>query len=407
MSEKLYLKELVETKGEWQFKYLKKAIVDGQEKDIEELEKSGLRGRGGAAFPSFIKWRSVMKKEDVVLICNADEGEPGTFKDRYIMETNPFLLIESLLIAAYMLDAKKIFIYLRGEYTLAEEKLRVALEKSDTARVMFSRATGRIPEIKIIMGGGAYVCGDETSLINSLEGTRPSSRIKPPLPVDIGYKGLPTVVNNVETLCNLPLIIRDGGEGYSKIGTEVSAGTKLIALSGKVNKPGVYEVEMGSMTIREIINELGGGVVNDNIIKFVIPGGVSTQMLSNDELDITLDFESLAEAGSAVGSGAMIVADETVDTYYSALSIADFFMHETCGTCYPCKEGNRQVFHLLHLIGSGKGTKKHLELIERVTNTTSLSARCGLGKSTGNFITSSIQKIPEDYLKQLPESEQI
>ena len=401
MAENRCLKELIETKGAWTFDLLRKALDDGREKNLNEIKESGLRGRGGAAFPTYIKWKSVMDKDDVVLVCNADEGEPGTFKDRYIMETNPDLLLESILICAYTIGAKQVFIYIRGEYVQSRERMEEALLRSARALDMYRQEAGHLPEIKIVMGGGAYVCGDETSLINSLEGKRPSPRIKPPLPVEKGYLGKPTVVNNVETLVNVPLIIRDGGTAYARLGVENSTGTKLISLSGKVNRPGVYEVEMGHMSVREIIEELGGGVREGRRLKFVIPGGISTPLLTEDELDVLVDIDSLANAGTSLGSGAMIVADDTVDAYQAALTVADFFMSETCGTCFPCKEGNRQVYHLLTLIDGDKKEERYLDLIDQVTKTTSLAARCGLGKSTGDFITSSIHKIPEDYLARI------
>lgn len=372
----------------------------GRESAYKELENSGLRGRGGAAFPTYIKWQSVKNKENIILICNADEGEPGTFKDRYLIEGSPHLLIESLLIGAYILKAKEVYIYIRGEYVIGQKGLRKALQEIEPVLDHFERYAEFRPSIRIATGGGAYVCGDETSLINSLEGKRPSPRIKPPLPIEAGLRGMPTIVNNVETLVNVNLIMKIGGGKYSEYGRGISKGTKLISLSGKVKNPGVYEVEFGSMTFRQIIEEFGGGVMTGPI-KFIIPGGVSTQLLASEGLDTFYDIESCQEAGTNLGSGALIVADQTVDAFDISLNIADFFMKETCGTCFPCKEGNRQVHHLLSLIGEGKGEERYLELIGRVTTTTSIAARCGLGKSTGNFITSAIDHFPEDFLNHI------
>ncbi len=411
MSEKRLLKNMIDASSEraslmtteqgYKFEILEKVVSMGRDQAMKELETSKLRGRGGAAFPTYIKWQSVQGSPDVVLICNADEGEPGTFKDRFIMEKGPFLLLESLLIGAYMLQAKDVFIYIRGEYKMAIESISKSLECVSGALELLKEQMGFQPLFKVVVGAGAYVCGDETSLINSIEGRRPSPRMKPPLPTVSGFMNRPTVVNNVETLANISLIMALGGKEYAKVGTETDTGTKLISLSGKVNNPGVYEVAFGSMTLREIITELGGGIKEGKATKFVIPGGISTQILTAKELDVSYTMEDLNEAGTSLGSGAIIVADETVDVYETAVGIADFFMKETCGTCFPCKEGNRQVYHLLEEMGKGNGKEDYLDLIIRITSTTSLAARCGLGKTTGNFIASSIEKLPEDYLSHI------
>lgn len=401
MCEKKYLKEVIEEKSIYQYKNLDKVIAMGKDKAFYEIEKAGLTGRGGAGFNTAAKWKYSIDKENVVLICNGDEGEPGTFKDRYILENKPEIMIEGLLISAFILGAEEVYIYIRGEYIKAIEETKKALGKIDTLKKILNDATGKELEIKVITGAGAYVCGDETSLINSIEGKRPNSRVKPPFPAEKGLFGKPTVVNNVETLSNIPLIIRDGGDYYSTLGTESSRGTKLICLSGKVKNGGVYEVEFGKMTIRDIINKLGGGIKEERRIKFVIPGGISTAVLSEEELDTLYEYKAMIEKGTSIGSGAVIVADEDTDTVAMACNASDFFMGETCGICFPCKEGNRQIHHILEKIISGKGEERDLELIEEISNTTALSARCGLGQSSGNLILSTIKKLRGDYMKYI------
>jgi NADH-quinone oxidoreductase subunit F len=402
VKEERYLKELIEADtAQWEYKFLQKAFELGREESFAQLEKSELVGRGGAGFPTPVKWSFVADKEDVILICNADEGEPGTFKDRFIMENNPHLLLEGILISAFILQAKEAYIYIRGEYKNSIANLKNAVEDSEKILEWYRQNINGTFTINVVEGAGAYICGDETSLINSIEGTRPASRMKPPYPAQEGLFNEPTIVNNVETLTNLPFIIRDGGEKYAKRGVEKSRGTKLISISGKVNDPGVYEVEMGKVTMKELIFDIAGGIKNGNKIKFVIPGGVSTQVLTSEELDVPLDYESLKEAGSSLGSGAVIVADETVDVVEMACETADFFREETCGTCFPCREGNRQMHHLLSKIHEGKGDRKYFKLIEKISKATSYSARCGLGESAGNLVGSSIEKLKGEYLQYL------
>lgn len=402
MSERRYLKELVEADlaAGWDYKFLKQAISAGRDEAQAEVEASKLIGRGGAAFPTPLKW-SFTEDEEVILICNADEGEPGTFKDRYIMENNPYLLIEGILISAFILRAQQAFIYIRGEYRKSIKKVRQALEESQEVLDLCRENINEDFKLRVIEGAGAYICGDETSLINSIEGVRPASRIKPPYPAQEGLFGHPTIVNNVETLTNLPFIIRDGGEKYAEMGVENSRGTKLIAISGKVNQPGIYEIEMGQVTMNELIYDLAGGIERGNELKFVIPGGVSTQILTEDELDLPLDYPSLYEQGSSLGSGAVIVADETVDVVEVAQEAADFFKDETCGTCFPCREGNRQIHYLLEKIVNGEGERRYFELIKKISNATSKSARCGLGETAGNLVVSSMEKLKGEYLQYL------
>ncbi len=405
MTERKYLKAFIEAGQTENFPNLRKAVKMGRKKCLNEMEKSQLTGRGGAGFSTAVKWKFTWDKPNTILICNCDEGEPGAFKDRYILEEGPFLLLEGMLIAAFILNCSEAYIYIRGEYQKGIEAFKKTL-KANTAILEWFRQEA-VPDFKleIAVGGGAYVCGDETSLINSLEGRRPNSRMKPPFPASEGLRGLPTVVNNVETLSNLPLIFRDGGAEFSKLGVPGSRGTKLICLSGSVKNPGLYEIELGKVTLEEIINDLGGGVRNGRI-KFVIPGGISTHVLSAAELNVPADYVSLQALNTSLGTGAIIVADETVDALETACNAADFFMHETCGICFPCKEGNRQINYLLRLIQTGKGKEDYLQLINDAAMTAACAARCGLGQACGNLSCSLIEKFRSDFLKNISESDQ-
>lgn len=402
MIEKKYIKKIIEeSKTGYKYENLKKTLTKSREELLLEIEKSNLRGRGGAGFPTALKWGFVKDKEDVILICNGDEGEPGTFKDRYILEEGVSVFLEGALISAYILNANEIYIYIRGEYKKAISNLKEEISNIKEILNLIEKKAKNKVEIKIIKGAGAYVCGDETSLINSIEGKRPISRIKPPYPAQKGLNGKPTIVNNIETLTNIPLIIRDGGDNYSKLGIKKSSGTKLICISGKVNNPGVYEVEFGSGTIREIIEDLSGGIKDGKSLKFIIPGGVSTPILLPNEINISFDYESIKNAGSALGSGALIVADDTISVLDVAKNSSDFYKHETCGTCFPCKEGNRQVDFLLQKIINGTGKEKHLDMISEISETTKLCARCGLGQTAGDLVVSTISKFREEYLRNI------
>ncbi len=398
MEEKNYLKSiLLEFEENYNYPLFKKALNVSRAEVLNEIKKSKLRGRGGAGFPTYKKLEYVFDEENVHFIVNADEGEPGTFKDRLIIEENPNLLLEGLLIMAYIVNAANLYIYIRGEYIKAIQKLEEAINHLNQIKDDFDYPF----EISLVKGAGAYVCGDETSLINSIEGKRPNSRIKPPYPTENGLYGFPTVVNNVETIANIPLIIRDGGATYAKMGTDESTGTKLVCLSGRVKKPGVYEIEFGSLTMRQLIFDLGKGIKDDNKFSFVIPGGISTCVLTETELDVSLDYESLKAIGTSFGSGAVIVGDDKVDVVAVSRNVSDFFMNETCGMCYPCKEGNRQIHHLLEAIDQGHGTFEYLDLIREISNTTSATARCGLGQSAGNFITCASEKFREQFLRKM------
>lgn len=400
MLEHPYIKEFIGCGPYPRFYNLRYAVKAGQNACFKELEKSQLVGRGGAGFLTSKKWNFTRGKNDVVLICNADEGEPGTFKDRYIMENGAFMLLEGILISAFILKASDVFIYIRGEYLKAIKEFKRCLDEFEPELDWYREKVDPNLNITIVIGGGAYVCGDETSLINSIEGRRPNSRIKPPYPAEKGLWGKPTIVNNVETLSNLPLIVRDGGDAFASLGVNGSRGTKLVSLSGKVENPGVYEIEMGKISIEEIIEKLGGGTC-DKEVKFVIPGGISTQVITANELYTKADYDSLKAIGTSFGSGAIIVADSTVDAVDVACNAADFFMKETCGICFPCKEGTRQIHYLLEQIRQGKGEKYYLDLIKDAGCTACLAARCGLGQTCGNLVGSLIDKFPDDFIRRM------
>ena len=410
MKEKLFLKQDVSDKIEkacqienYEFKALKRALKMDRDKLIEEIKNSGLKGRGGAGFPTGVKWElgAKEKAEKKYMICNADEGEPGTFKDRYLLEYAPFKVLEGIVIAAYAVEASEGFIYIRGEYANSIAIFQEVIDQGRENNILGNKILDSECsfDLGLIKGAGAYVCGDETSLLNSIEGERGQSRIKPPYPVQKGLFGFPTVVNNVETLATAAEIAKEGSSKYTKLGTSDSRGTKLVSLSGDVNEPGVYEIEFGEYTIEEIVTQFGGGVKNGGNIKFVIPGGISTSILPPDKLDTFYTYEDLEKAGSSLGSGAMIVVSDTHDTVDLLSNVAKFYMDETCGTCFPCREGNRQIYHLIEQAKKNNGfSRRDMEIITDVGKTISLAARCGLGQSSLNFVQSVLDNFQDEVL---------
>jgi NADH-quinone oxidoreductase subunit F len=336
---------------------------------IEEVKKSGLRGRGGAGFPTGVKWGFVPKDlpKPVYLICNADESEPGTFKDREIIHVDPHMLIEGIAISSYAIGAKVAYVYIRGEFTLEARILEDAIAEAEQQGFLGRNVldSGYDLAIHIHRGAGAYICGEETALIESLEGKRGYPRLKPPFPAVVGVFGCPTVVNNVETLACVPHIIEHGGEWYAGIGTERSTGPKLFSVSGHVERPGVYEVAMG-VTFREIIEDLCGGVRGGKALKAFIPGGSSCPVLPADRIDIASDFESVAEAGSMLGSGGLIVMDETVDMVWALENLLTFYAHESCGQCTPCREGSDWALDVVRRIRRGHGRSEDLDTLLRI-----------------------------------------
>ena len=395
VSEKLYLKgDKLLNILDYDFKSIKNALRMGRKETIQKIKDSELKGRGGAAFPTGLKWQlaSEVEGEEKFLVCNADEGEPGTFKDRYLLEERPLKVLEGIMLAAFAIGADKAYIYIRGEYTRAIEVFTEIIEAARKNKILDSKIfdSNFKLEIKLVRGAGAYVCGDETSLLNSIEGKRGRSRIKPPYPIQEGLFSQPTVVNNVESLCCAAEVLNPDSEEFANLGIEGSRGTKLLCLSGDLNKPGLYEVEFGKITLQEIIYDLAGGIKAGENLKFVIPGGISTALITAKDLDFPYSYQAFEKRGSSLGSGAVIAVSKKHDLLDLMLNVSRFYMDETCGTCFPCREGNRQINKILKKL-KNSGQKIDAELISDIGNTIRLAARCGLGQSSLNFISSVIE----------------
>jgi len=399
--EKLYLKgdKLININN-YDFKSIKNALKLGREKTIEKIKDSELKGRGGAGFPTGIKWEMAadIKADEKFLVCNGDEGEPGTFKDRYLLEERPLKVLEGIMLAAFAVGADKAYIYIRGEYSKAIEVFSEIIEAARKDKILGHQLFNSEfkLELKLIRGAGAYVCGDETSLLNSIEGKRGRSRIKPPYPIQEGLFNQPTVVNNVESLCCAAEVMNPDSEEFSNLGIKGSRGTKLLCLSGDLNKPGLYEIEFGKITLKEIIYELGGGIKTEEELRFVVPGGISTALIKAENLNFPYTYQAFEKSGSSLGSGAVIAVSKKHDLLDLMLNVSRFYMDETCGTCFPCREGNRQINKILKSFRDD-GKIIDAELISDIGNTIRLAARCGLGQSSFNFITSVI----ENYGKEL------
>lgn len=395
------IKEYVKIGG---YKNLSKACGLQPKDIIEEVKKAGLRGRGGAGFPAAMKWSFAVadKKFPKYLICNADEGEPGTFKDRPILEKNPHLLIEGMVISGYGLGAEYGYIYLRGEYPHAKDVLNRAIAQAYKENYLGDNILGKNIRfhLSVYQGAGAYICGEETALIESLEGKKGQPRTKPPFPVNVGVWGMPTVVNNVETLSNVPYIIDIGGDAYSRIGSEECPGPKLFSVSGCVEKPGVYELPMGTI-LRDIIYTYAGGIKNNKKLKAVIPGGISTPVLPADKIDCPMDFVSMPKFGSMLGSGAVIVMDESVCMVKVTLRALKFFEHESCGKCVPCREGTGWLRKILERIEYGKGRKGDIELLYDVAETISGRTFCPLGDSAAGVVTAMIKHFRAEFKEHI------
>ncbi len=367
---------------------------------IEEVERSGLRGRGGAGFPTFMKWKfaSADKKFPKYLICNADEGEPGTFKDRLILEKNPHLLIEGMIISAYALKAECGYIYLRGEYPYAYDVLNQAIKEAYEKGYLGENIIGKNIKFHLALhqGAGAYICGEETALINSLEGRRGEPRKKPPFPVIFGAWGMPTIVNNVETLANVPYIIEIGAHAYSKIGSADCPGPKLYCVSGHVERPGVYELPMG-ISLREIIYDHAGGIKDGKQLKAVIPGGISAPVLPADSIDCAMDFVSMPKAGSILGSGAVIVMDESVCMVKVSHRAMKFFELESCGKCTPCREGTEWLRKILERIEKGWGRIEDITLLSDIANNIAGKAFCPLGDGAACVMNGMLRHFGDEF----------
>lgn len=368
---------------------------------IQEIKKSGLRGCGGAGFPTGVKWEFVAQADGApkYVVCNADEGEPGTFKDRLVLERDPHLLFEGMAIAGFAIGAETGFIYIRGEYTLAWERLGQALNEAYEHGILGDRVFGsrRKFHIKLRRGAGSYICGEETALIESLEGKRGVPRLRPPYPTTHGLWGRPTLVNNVETLARVPTIMEKGADWYHHLGRNGAAGTKVYCISGHVLKPGAYELPVG-ITARELIYDCGGGIQGNNELKAFSPGGLSSGVLPAKMVDIPLDYDSLANVGSMLGSGAMIVMDESTCMVDMALRAARFFAHESCGECTPCRIGTQRMVQLLARITSGAGSRSDVEILEELgKRMSSTDSRCGLGQAAPLPFLSSLNYFRQEY----------
>lgn len=367
---------------------------------VEIIKKSGIRGRGGAGFPTGTKWEICSKVEanQKYIICNADEGDPGAFMDRAVIEGNPHTVIEGMIIGAYAIGATRGYVYIRAEYPLAVERLKKALAEAKERGFLGKNIMGSSFnfDIKIKLGAGAFVCGEETALIASIEGQRGMPRAKPPFPVYKGLWGKPTVINNVETLANIPYIIRNGAEWFASFGTEKSKGTKVFALTGKVKNTGLIEVPMG-ITLKEIIYDIGGGIEGGKALKAVQTGGPSGGCIPADMLDLNVDYESLARVGSIVGSGGMIVLDEDDCMVNVAKYFLQFTQRESCGKCVPCRIGTKRLLEILERITSGKGKEGDIELLEDLANDVKVTSLCGLGQTAPNPVLSTIKYFRHEY----------
>ncbi|MGH2943898.1 MAG: NADH-quinone oxidoreductase subunit NuoF [Solirubrobacteraceae bacterium] len=382
------------------YESLRKALTQmTPEQVLDELLASGLRGRGGAGFPSGKKISFIPKAQvEKYLVCNADESEPGTFKDRELMQKCPHMLIEGIVIGAYAAGANRSFIYIRGEYAEQADIVDAALVEALAAGFLGENILGSGFGLSLVLhrGAGAYICGEETGLLDSLEGKRGNPRLKPPFPANQGLYQGPTVINNVETLMTMPHIIRMGGEEYAKIGTETSAGTKVVSVSGNVRRPGNYEIELGTPS-REIIYDLAGGPPDGREVKLWFPGGSSSPVLTKDDLDLPYDFDSLAKAKSMLGSGAIIVVDDSVPVVDVALKLAKFYRHESCGKCTPCREGTRWTVSMLERVDAGLATPMDLDIMASVQEQIIGNCLCVLGDAMAMPIGSMVAKFRAEF----------
>ncbi len=372
---------------------------------IDEILRSGLRGRGGGGYPTGLKWTTVAKadaNQTKYVICNADEGDPGAFMDRSVLESDPHRILEGMTIAGYAIGASKGYIYVRGEYPLAVERLKKAINQARRLGVLGSGICGTTFnfQIEIRLGAGAFVCGEETALIASIEGKRGTPRPRPPYPAELGLWGEPTLINNVETFANVPPIIRRGGDWYAAIGTDKSRGTKVFALAGTIANTGLIEVPMG-IPLREIIDEIGGGIPGGRPVKAVQTGGPSGGCIPAAYLDTPVDYESLVNLGSIMGSGGMIVMDESTNMVDVARYFMEFCMTESCGKCVPCRVGTVQMYHLLDKIHRGKATRKDLVLLEKLCQMVRETSLCGLGQTAPNPVNSTLRYFRQEYLDLL------
>jgi NADH-quinone oxidoreductase subunit F len=387
---------------------LKKVFGMSPDEIIQQVKDSSLRGRGGAGFPTGMKWSFVPKDspKPKYVVCNADESEPGSFKDRYLLEYDPHALIEGMVIAGWALKASTGYIYFRGEYNYLIKIMDRALAEARDAGILGKNifGSGFDMDIHTHTGAGAYICGEETALLSSLEGFRGHPRMKPPFPAVEGLYACPTVVNNVETLTSIPQILEMGGIAWRDLGTEKSGGTKLWSISGHVKKPGVYELPMGYADMEKFIMEDCGGMLRDNKLKAVIPGGSSVYIMNAGQIlgkNVTLDYEGIVEAGSMLGTGGMMVMDETVDVMETTKNLTEFYKHESCGWCTPCREGTDWLVKIFNRISIGEGRPEDAQLLLDICDNIEGKSFCPLGDAAAWPIQSAIKQFPEDFKKWL------
>lgn len=384
------------------YQALHKALTEMTPEDVlATMKDSGLRGRGGGGFPAGLKWEFTAKSEgsQKYVLCNADEGDPGAFMDRSILEGDPNAVIEAMSIAGYAIGADQGYVYVRAEYPIAVQRLQIAIDQAKEMGVLGKNifGTGFNFDLEIRLGAGAFVCGEETALIASIEGERGMPRNKPPFPAQKGLWQKPTLINNVETYANVPQIILKGSEWFKSFGTEKSPGTKVFALGGKVSRTGLVEIPIGT-TLREAIYEVGGGIPNGKAFKAVQTGGPSGGCLTADDLDVAIDFETLYELGSMMGSGGMIVMDEDTCMVDIARFFLDFTVEESCGKCTPCREGTKRMLELLEKITSGNGEMEDLDRLESLAETIKSASLCGLGQTAPNPVLSTMKRFRDEYI---------
>ncbi len=385
---------------------MRKALAMTPTDVVMQISRSGLRGRGGAGFKMGQKAGFLPAAvAERYLVCNADESEPGTFKDRELMQKTPHMLIEGIVISTYATMINHAFIYIRGEYVLQADKLEAAIAEAEQAGYLGEDILGSGHNLKLVLhrGAGAYICGEETGLLDSLEGKRGNPRLKPPFPAIQGLYQGPTLINNVETLCTVPHIIDMGGDEYAKIGTETSTGTKLVSVSGDVQRPGNYEIELG-IPSREIIYGLAGGPEPGRSIKMWFPGGSSSPVLTADDLDLGYDFDTMAKAGSMLGSGAVIVVDDRHRCLDVAIKLAKFYSHESCGKCVPCREGTNWTMKMLQRLDAGLGTPMDLDIMASVQSQIIGNCLCVLGDAMAMPVGSIVQKFRSELEAEIEEA---
>ncbi len=382
------------------YQALRKALKEYEPKALVEMVKaSGLRGRGGAGFPTGMKWSFLPDDgRPRYLVVNSDEAEPGTFKDRELIEKNPHLLIEGMIISSYATGAREAYIYCRGEFLFGSEQLKRAVAEAYQRGYLGENIldSGFSLDIKVYRGAGAYICGEESALLESLEGKRGNPRLKPPFPAVAGLYGMPTVVNNVETICNLPPLVENGPEWYRSMGTEKSPGLKIMSVSGHVNRPGNYEIPLAT-PLRTLIEEYAGGVKGGRQVKAVIPGGSSVPVMTRDQLDTPLDYESILAAGSMLGSGGCIVIDDQTCMVAVSARLLKFYREESCGKCTPCREGTFWMTDVLERMEAGEGTQRDLDLIRDMADNIAGKCFCPLGDAALGVVVSAMKYFPDEF----------